>query len=471
MLQSGNIHYEMSEKTRAINCGGIGAVVELVKHVGLAAEIDSRVQVLKRHAPYQESDHVLNLAYNSLLNAVRLQDIELRRNDEVFLDAVGAERIPDPTTSGDFCRRFSSEDTEDLMDAINASRCKVWQEQGEDFLLEAFLDVDGLLAATLGECKAGMSLSYKGIWGYAPLVITLANTREVLYLVNRPGNVPSHDNCVPWVDKAIELVRPHAQSVTLRGDTDFTCTGELDRWNNDGVSFVFGMDAHPKVVKLADALTEEAWKPLERLPKYEIATKSRRKRDRVKEEVVRAKGYKNMVLEAESVAEIEYQPLKCKQSYRLVIVRKNISVMKGEEHMFDEIRYFFYLTNRWEDPVEKVVGLANGRCDQENVISQLKSGVNAMRMPVDNLESNWAYMVMSTLAWNLKAWFAMLMPDEDRSREYLRMEFRTFLNAIILIPTQIIRSARRTVYRLLSYNQYLEDLFAIWERLKLAKIP
>lgn len=466
IMTASNIHYEMSEKTRAINCGGIGAIHTMVNKIGLREEIDSRVHLLKRHLPYHESDHVMNLAYNAMLDGVRLQDIELRRNDEAFLDGLGAQRIPDPTTSGDFTRRFAESDIEDLMDAINVTRQRVWAKQGGGFLNEAFIDVDGTIAGTTGECKAGMSLSYKGIWGYAPLVVSLANTNEVLYLANRPGNATSNDGCVKWIDRAIEVVAPHSGQITLRGDTDFTLTSELDRWHESGHQFIFGMDAHAKVVGLAEALAEQAWTPLERLPRYEIATGPRRKPERVKEEIVRFKGYLNKVLQGESVAEIEYRPKQCKQSYRLVIVRKNISVQKGEDVLFDEVRYFFSITNRREDAPEKIVGLANGRCNQENVIEQLKNGVNAMRMPVDDLLSNWAYMVMTALAWNLKAWFALLLPEAKRGEEILTMEFRRYLHSLILIPAQIVRAGRRIIYRLLSYNSWVPDLFRAWETLR-----
>jgi hypothetical protein len=466
IMTASNIHYEMAEKGRAINCGGIGAVHLMVNKLGLRQEIDQKLRLLKKHLPYHESDHVLNLTYNALFEGVRLEDIDLRRNDEAFLDGLGAQRIPDPTTSGDFTRRFGEGDIITLMEIINTVRRRVWDQQREDFMEEAVIDVDGTIAGTYGECKEGMSLSYKGVWGYAPLLVSLANTKEPLYLVNRPGNVASHEGCVPWIDRAIGLVRPYAKGITLRGDTDFTLSGELDRWDREEVKFLFGMDAHPKVVQLAEALPRKAWRPLERLPRYEITTKARRKADRVKEEVVRIKGYQNKVLVGESIAEMEYQPVKCEQAYRLVIVRKNISVQKAEKVLFDEVRYFFYITNRRDLGLEEIVGLANGRGDQENVIEQLKNGVNAMRMPVNDLLSNWAYMVMTSLAWNLKAWFGLLMPNRERGLDLVKMEFRRFLHAIILVPAQIVRAGRRIIYRIMSYNSWLKDLFAAWEHLR-----
>lgn len=466
MMRGSNIHYELSGKIGATSYGGMGAMHTMVQGLGLVQEIDQHLELLKVHLPYHESDHVLNVAYNILSGGERLEDIELRRQDESFLNGLGAQRIPDPTTAGDFTRRFSVEDIRTLQDCINRTRQRVWQQQPEGFLAEAFIDVDGTMAQTYGECKGGMALSYQGIWGYAPLIVSLANTREVLYLTNRPGNALSHQDSVPWIDRAIDLVRPVAGRITLRGDTDFTHTAQLDRWDQRGVLFILGMDAHPKVVQLAEALSEQSWRALERLPKYAILTEPRRRPDRVKEQIVVRKGYLNKKLVAESVSDMTYQPGKCQQKYRLVILRKNISVQKGERALFDEVRYFFYLTNRWDLTVEQIVSLANGRCDQENVIEQLKNGVNAMRMPVHDLVSNWAYMVMAALAWNLKAWYGLLVPDRERGLELVRMEFRRFLHAIILLPVQILRAGRKIVYRLLGYNGWLKDFFATWQRLQ-----
>ena len=465
MLQASNIHYEMAPRVQGINCGGIGALHLMVQRLGLVRDIDEHLQLLKVHLPYHESDHVLNIGYNILAGGQRLEDLELRRQDENFLNALGAERIPDPTTAGDFTRRFSPEDIIGLQECLHRARRAVWAVQPEGFLKEAFIDVDGSIAGTDGECKAGIGLSYKGIWGYAPLIVSLANTREVLYWVNRPGNVASHSESVTWIDRAIELVSAVAGRVTVRGDTDLTHTAQLDRWNEQGTRLILGFDANPKLVGLAEALPASAWQRLERRPQYKILTEPRRKGVRYKEQIVVEKGFENQKLVGEDVAEIEYQPGKCSYPYRVVILRKNISVQRGEQVLFDEVRYFFYITNRPDQPA-KMVGLANGRCDQEKVIEQLKNGVNAMRMPVNDLVSNGAYRVMTALAWNLKAWYGLLTPNRERGLELVKMEFRRFLHAIVLLPCQIVRTARRVIYRILGYNNWLKDFFATWERVR-----
>ncbi len=267
MLKASNIDYEMAERAQGMNCGGIGAIHLMVQRLGLVEDLDLNLELLKVHLPYHESDHVLNIAYNIVAGGERLEDIEVLRQDEVFLNGLGAERIPDPTTAGDFTRRFSPEDITALQECLNRARLKVWKVQPEGFLKEAFIDVDGTIAGTCGECKQGIGLSYKGIWGYAPLLVTLANTKEVLYLVNRPGNSASHSGSVEWIDRAVALVMKVAGSVTIRGDTDFTNTAHLDGWDQQGLKFILGIDAHEKLVKIADELAPSAWTRLERLPK------------------------------------------------------------------------------------------------------------------------------------------------------------------------------------------------------------
>jgi hypothetical protein len=428
------------------------------------------LHVLKVHLPYHESDHVLNLAYNVLCGGTRLEDIERLRHDVAYMNAVGADLIPDPTTAGDFCRRFAEADVVALMDAVNAVRPKLWRGRGRDLLGPvAYVDVDGTDAPTTGSCKQGMDISFKGVWGYAPLIVTLANTREVLYLVNRPGNAPSHQDAAVWIDKAIDLVTPHASRVCLRGDTDFSLTAHLDRWA-DRVDFVFGMDANATLTRIADGLDATAWTPLHRPPAYQPRTGKRRaRRNNTKRQIVHDRAYLNLQLNHEHVAVFTYQPRKCNRAYRVVALRKNISRSRGEHVLLDEIRYFFYITTYTDKTPAEIVALANDRCDQENVIGQLKSGINALRVPLYDLVSNWAYMLIAAQAWNIKAWFAMMLHRKTDRHDYIRMEFRRFFHTVVLIPAAITRRARGITVRLLGYTPALDRLFSAWttiERLR-----
>jgi len=318
MFAGKNVRVELADKVRAIGVGGIGVVHRLAQEVGLVDAIDRRLHLLKIHRPYHESDHVLNLAYNALCDGTRLEDIELRRNDEVFLDA-------------------------------------------------------------------------------------LENLEEI-----------------------------------------------------------------------ADNLPKSEWQKLLRPPRYEIQTDPRQKPVHVKGRIVLRREFEVLTLQGEDYAEFEYQPTACDRAYRMIVVRKNISHMKGGTWLFDEIRYFFYITNDWEIDAEDVVFEANDRCNQENLIAQLAGGVRALAAPVDNLYSNWAYMVMASLAWNLKAWWALRLPEEGRWREkheaekarILRMEFKTFLNAFIKIPCQIVRGGRQLICRVLSYNPHLPVFFRLCAALR-----
>jgi hypothetical protein len=307
------------------------------------------------------------------------------------------------------------------------------------------------------------------------LVISLANTNEPLYLVNRGANCSSQDGAAARFDQAIALVKQAGfRRVLLRGDTDFSQTTHLDRWHGDDVQFVFGYDACPNLVEKAESLPEKAWKRLEREPRYEVKTEPREPRTNVKAAIVEAKEYLNFHLVKEDLAEFDYTPSACKTIFRMVALKKTITVERGQQLLYPETRHFFYITNRRDLTAVEVVALANDRCNQENLNAQLKGGVRALRAPVDTLLSNWAYMVMTALAWSMKAWFALLLPTSgrwrDRYREekhhLLRMEFRTFLNALIRIPAQIVRTGRKIIFRLMAYTRWLPAFFRGIEALR-----
>ena len=373
MMNPDNIQYEMAERARGITCGGIGAVQMLVQKLGLDKAIDNRLRIFKLHNPYYESDHVLNIAYNILCDGDCLEDIEKLRNDETYLDAVGAERIPDPTTAGDFCRRFSTEQVERLQDIINDIRLKVWAQQDPAFFEEAVIDADGTIAPTTGECKEGMDISYKGLWGYHPLVVSLSNTGEPLYLCNRSGNCTSSKDAAKYLNRSAELcLRVGFKKIRFRGDTDFSQTAYLDGWDKKGITFVFGINAMPNLVRMAENLPPNGLYRLLRPDRYTVKTGPRSKPANIKEQIVKERGYQNIRLCSEQTAEFEYRPVKCQKSYRIVVLRKNLTVEKGEQALFDDIRYFFYITNDRKSSRADIVRQANHRCNQENLDFTIK---------------------------------------------------------------------------------------------------
>lgn len=474
VMTASNIHYDIGDRTRATAHGGIGAIHLLVRKLGLDQAIDRHLELLKIHLPYHESDHVLNIAYNLLAGGTCLEHLELLRSDEAYLDALGARRIPDPTTAGDFCRRFDEANIFRLQAIFNAIRLKVWRQQPKEFSEEAIIDADGTMAETTGECKEGMDINHKGQWGYHPLVLSLANTGEPLYVVNRSGNRPSHEQAAAYFNLAIPLCRKAGfRKIRFRGDTDFTQTEHLDRWDAGSVEFVFGIDATKTLYALAGELPPEAWKTLVRREKYTVKTKPRKRRRKVKQEVVEARQFEDIRLVTEHVAEFRYRPVKCKKEYRIVVVWKELDVYRGQKKLSDDTRCFFYITNDWEKPAEEIVFEANGRCNQENLLAQLKGDVRSLTAPVDNLLSNWAYMVIGSLAWSLKAWAALMLPVRGRwherrreeKRKLLRMDFTTFRNAMIQVPAQILSTGRRIIYRLLAWNPWQPAFFRLLDQL------
>lgn len=484
MTQSDNLHYEFSRKVGGTGWGGMAAVHAFVRRIGLDARINQRLNIFKKRCPYYESDHVLNITYNAMCGARSLQEIELRRNDEHYLDSLGAERIPDPTTTGDFCRRMNSPSIDALQDAIDEVRLDVWNAQGKAFKKLATIDMDSTIVETDGECKGGMDISYKNIWGYHPLLFTLAETGEVLRLTNRGGNAQSGHNAFKDADKAIALCQTAGfERILLRGDTAFTQTDHLDRWDEDNVEFVFGIAKHPNLLAKIDEIAANQWKPVPRAPSYDPSTPDRARPDKVKRKIIEERGYKNRRLKKELYVEVPYKPYKCCKTYRLIILRKKQEVTE-QGRLFEDDVYFFYISNL---PSPKYTGLdiiyeSNKRCNQENVVAQLNAA-RALHAPVDELSSNWAYMVMAALSWTLKAWIALSIPEaplekarkatkraaqnftteavkkikEEKSR-LLRMEHRTFVEQFIRIPAIIVRTGRKLIVRLTSINP-CSDIF------------
>ncbi len=169
--------------------------------------------------------------------------------------------------------------------------------------------MDGFLVETTGQCKRGMDIAYDGTWGYHALVLTLANSGEVLSIVNRPGNRPSHEGAATLVVRATAVCfRGGVRRVLLRGDAKFSQSEPLDRWDDDArVHFLFGGEALPNLRAIAHD-GRPARGALRRPARYTVKTTPRQRPDNVKEAVVVARQFDNQRLRSEEVAEFNYRP-------------------------------------------------------------------------------------------------------------------------------------------------------------------
>jgi hypothetical protein len=310
-----------------------------------------------------------------------------------------------------------------------------------------------------------MDYSYNGQWGYHPLVISLHNTREPLYVINRPGNAPSHLDSAKWIDKSLDLVCDQFKKVQLRGDTDFSLTAHFDKWD-DRCIFIFGVDAMPNLVNIANEIDEADWQDLPKKPKYLVKTRRRRRSVNVKKQVVKRLKFKKIQTEAEYFCHFTYRPVKCEKTYRMIVLRKTLKVVKGDMDLFDDVRYFFYITNDWKRSTAEMIQFYRNRSDHENDIEQLKNGVKALTPGSNSLLSNWALMAIASMAWDLKAWFGLLLPYRPLGLSIVRMEFKRFLNSFIRIPCLIIRTGRRIYYRIVGYNDNLQHVLRFSEAIR-----
>ncbi len=164
----------------------------------------------------------------------------------------------------------------------------------------------------------------------------------------------------------------------------------------------------------------------------------------------------------------------------MIVLRKALEESQGQQLLFPQQRDFFFITNakRAELSARQVIAAAHQRCDQENVISQLKA-CHALAAPLESLASNEAYMVMASLAWTLKVWsgLAVLPAGREERREeeqavrerMLKMEFATYLNSVLLIPAKVVRGARQTLYRLLTYRPSVDLLLTLHAQVSAAR--
>ncbi len=448
-----------TESSNSTAVGGIALAARLVATLGLARLIDSNLSLLQSHRPYHESDHILTHAYNLFCGGTVIEDIADLQHDEAVLRILGTDRIPDPTTAGDFLRRLEEKDIVALDVAIDEAQKCAWKKcYGKRKQKVALVDLDSHVKHVYGSKKAGSDFTYKGGLGYHPLVITLAGTQEILRLVNRPGNRPSAEDAAKHLLAVAPMLKERFKRVIVRGDSAFANQSLFEACEASGFFFAVVAGQQSNYRKIAEAVEDADWRPFRASGGTKAApgksSKKRRRRRDVRRRKAKERGKRDLKLCRQWVAEVAYQPARSKKTYRLVIRRQKIEETNQGE-LFELWRYRYVLSNLPKSKsATEVTQLTYQRCDQEKIIEQLQNGVAGMRMPTGTLLANHAFLLCARIAHNLKSWLSMLtLPGEC-----IRWEWKRFRKAFVYIAARVIRSGRRTIIRFSDAHRFANVL-------------
>ena len=464
------LHLESDPRGEITHYGGLVLAQQFVRRFCVAQRLDGALRLFKRHAPYHESDHVLALAYTLYADGRCLEDQVVLQGSEAVRRLVGACRIPDPTTAGDFLRRFkTAQDVESLSGVIEDIEEAVWSKLSRKVRARrkkrefALVDLDGHVKALYGVQKEGADFGYDGRWSYQPLVVSLGGSGECLKVVNQPGNAHSSDAAAKAVKEVLPRVKRHFRNAIVRGDTDFSDVFKAVM--DERAYFAIGGRLYAKRAALVEAIAEQNWKSfVPRADREERGEPSRHGRTaNWRRQKAAERGYRTLRTVEQWVSEIDYQPHGLDSPYRMIVRRVLIEETDGQGALFKHFRYRLVLTNlpRSYTP-RQIIDLTYQRCDQENVIAQFGQGIAGWRMPVAEFMGNSAWLEIARLAWNLGKWIAQIaLPSE-----VVRWEWKRFRRHFVYIAAKVLKTGRRLVVRLAGSHRFLPDLLTAHVRLQ-----
>ncbi len=456
-----SLQVEEDRRAKVTPFGGLALAVEFVRRFRVAQRIDAHLRVFKLHLPFYESDHVLAQAFNLYVGGTCIEDLAYLQHDEAARRMLGACRLPDPTTAGDFLRRFDRRSAphalSQLRAAVDEVQDAVWRKLSRKKRRWATVDLDSKIKKLYGTKKEGADFSYNGKWSYHPLMASLAETGECLAVRNRPGNFRSSEGAADLLEQLLPRLKERFKTVLVRADSDFDRADVRQVIEEHGAFFAFVARKTGPRPTLAANVDEEAWTPYHNPKRRAVVSRtSRRKKKRNRRRFkARQRGYRELRQVRQWVTEIPYRPKGAPCAYRLVIRRQLIEEREGQQHLFDTYRYHLILTNLPNSySPHKVIDVTYQRCDQENLIEQMGSGLPMWRMPVAEFDGNSAWLEIARLAWNLGKWIALLC----LAPEVIRWEWKRFRLAFVYIAVEVLHRSRQIVLRFSSGHRFLPSL-------------
>lgn len=395
---------------------GVVLVRDFVEKLGVAEVIDREVNVKERERGYPESENILSLCWNAMVGGDGLSDLNVLRGDAGLAQVLGVESILAPTTAGEFLRQFDMGDLADLRRVNRLLAERVRPQQTSD---QVTIDLDASLYEQCSTRKQGSRMNYKGQVGYYPLFAFWAEEQEMLATHLLRGNARAVPKAVWFLQQVLQTV-PEGKPLFLRADSEF--------YSWELIEFCEQHPPRPIIYAITADQTKSLTQAIEKLPE----TAWRR------------------YYGQEQVAELWFSPTR-RAAHRYIVKRHRVVEKDGTLAW----RYHVVITNDHRRSPKKLMKWALRRCAMENLIKEHKNDFGCEKLPTQKFHANWAWLLISQLAWNLVAWFKKLcLPTECH-----RLTLGTLRHRLFNVAAKIVHQARQR-FLVLSQDDWFQDWWA-----------
>lgn len=392
---------------------GVVLLRDFVDRLGVPELIDAEVHVKERERGYPESENILNLCWNAILGGDCLSDLDVLRGDAGIGELIGVGSILAPTTAGEFLRQFTMGDLEDLRRVLRLTAERVRPQQTSD---RVTVDLDPSLYEQCSTRKEGSRMNYQGQVGYYPIFAFWAEEREMLATHLLRGNARAAPKAVWFLQQVLTLV-PDGKPMYLRADSEFYTWAVIEFCELNRITYAITADQTKSLQRAIAAIPESQWR---RYPGDA------------------------------QVAELWWAPQR-RAPRRYIVKRQQVTKKDGTRQW----RYHAVITNDHRRSPKKLMKWALGRCTVENLIKEHKNDFGFEKMPTRKFHANWAWLLISQLAWNLVAWFNRLcLPQACHT-----LTLGTLRHRLFNVAAKIVHQSRQ-LFLVLSDENWFQDWWA-----------
>jgi len=401
------------------------AMAEILK---IPKSLDDHVQVKQRDSGYPESEHILALAANAFVGGDFLDDLEALREDDGIKMAIGRKEIPDPTTAGDFCRRFSRGHILQINKAFAEIEHEVYKKRKD--VSDLTIDVDAKVHEVYGKKKQGAAKAYNGVYSLQPMYAFADETDELLHVEVRSGNTHPGAKAVSYLRRLAKKIPSSVEKIYLRSDSAFYNREVVEFCEEKGWEFSITADQTAALLRAINTLAPDAW--CQDTEDAEIA-----------------------------YGEFTYNPVKWKKGCRYLVRREREKEKQGQKALFEKYSYYVVVTNK-EGEVKALMKTHAGRGRCEKRIGQFTNEFLS-HLPLKEFMANWVYLLCAQLAYNLSLWIRDLVLPKGYRKKHIKRIRRT----IGLIASKVISGGRQISLRISLLHHWWRDFVQAWEKIPL----